>query len=203
MARSCQAHARCARETRSPPAVRAGSNPRALQVLAVWLRRLAVAMVVGAANRNLKTTVWGNDSDYLIAREWPVTAGRLFSREEIASGSKVAIIGRISPTSCSMGSRVSAKPYASTASHSRSSVFSRKKARTHLARVKTIWSYSLCARREAECSARSSLILNPRRNLKLIMRKKRFRSSTTLMRQVTSRSIISSSNILSQPRRTR
>jgi putative ABC transport system permease protein len=65
-----------------------------LQVLAVWLRRLAVAMVVGAANRNLKTTVWGNDSDYLIAREWPVTAGRLFSREEIASGSKVAIIGQ-------------------------------------------------------------------------------------------------------------
>jgi putative ABC transport system permease protein len=47
-----------------------------------------------AGNRHLNTTVWGNDSDYLIAREWPVTAGRLFSREEIASGSKVAIIGQ-------------------------------------------------------------------------------------------------------------
>src|SRR5262249_49968475 len=51
------------------------------------------AVQVIAGNRNLKTTVWGNDSDYLIAREWPMTAGRLFSREEIASGSKVAIIG--------------------------------------------------------------------------------------------------------------
>ena len=47
-----------------------------------------------AGNRNLKTMVFGNDSDYLIARDWPMTAGRLFSREEIASGSKVAIIGQ-------------------------------------------------------------------------------------------------------------
>jgi putative ABC transport system permease protein len=47
-----------------------------------------------AGNRHLSSTVWGNDSDYLIAREWPVTAGRLFSREEIVSGSKVAIIGQ-------------------------------------------------------------------------------------------------------------
>lgn len=47
-----------------------------------------------AGNRHSTSTVWGNDSDYLIAREWPVMAGRLFSREEIASGSKVAIIGQ-------------------------------------------------------------------------------------------------------------
>ena len=47
-----------------------------------------------AGNRHLTSTVWGNDSDYLIAREWPVTAGRLFSPEEIASGSKVTIIGQ-------------------------------------------------------------------------------------------------------------
>src|SRR5262249_49750332 len=45
--------------------------------------------------RNLNTTVFGNDSDYLVARDWPMTAGRLFSREEIASGSKVAIIGQV------------------------------------------------------------------------------------------------------------
>ena len=47
-----------------------------------------------AGNRNKRTTVFGNDSDYLIARDWPMMAGRLFSREEIASGSKVAIIGQ-------------------------------------------------------------------------------------------------------------
>jgi putative ABC transport system permease protein len=48
-----------------------------------------------AGNRHWSTTVWGNDSDYLKAREWPLVAGRLFSNEEIASGSKVAIIGQV------------------------------------------------------------------------------------------------------------
>jgi len=48
-----------------------------------------------AGNRHLTTMIWGNDLDYLIARQWPLTAGRLFSRDEIASGSKVAIIGDV------------------------------------------------------------------------------------------------------------
>jgi putative ABC transport system permease protein len=48
-----------------------------------------------AGNRNWGTTVWGNDSDYLIAREWPLNSGRLFNREEIVSGAKVAIIGQV------------------------------------------------------------------------------------------------------------
>src|SRR5262249_34916031 len=48
-----------------------------------------------AGNRHWGTTVWGNNSDYLIARDWPVKAGRLFNREEIASGAKVAIIGQV------------------------------------------------------------------------------------------------------------
>jgi putative ABC transport system permease protein len=48
-----------------------------------------------AGNRHWSTTVWGNNSDYLIARDWPVKAGRLFNREEIASGAKVAIIGQV------------------------------------------------------------------------------------------------------------
>ena len=52
-----------------------------------------VQMIAG--NLHWSTTVWGNDSDYLIAREWPLKAGRLFNREEIASGSKVAIIGQV------------------------------------------------------------------------------------------------------------
>jgi putative ABC transport system permease protein len=47
-----------------------------------------------AGNQHSETTVWGNDNDYLKARDWPLRAGRLFSREEIASGAKVAIIGQ-------------------------------------------------------------------------------------------------------------
>jgi len=49
---------------------------------------------VVAGSRHIDTTVFGNDSDYLIARDWPLTAGRLFSKEEIASASKVAILGQ-------------------------------------------------------------------------------------------------------------
>ena len=48
-----------------------------------------------ARNLHWSTTVWGNDSDYLLARDWPLKAGRLFSAVEIASGAKVAIIGQV------------------------------------------------------------------------------------------------------------
>src|SRR5262245_43899724 len=48
-----------------------------------------------ARNLHRSTTIWGNDSDYLVARQWPLRAGRLFNRKEIASGSKVAIIGQV------------------------------------------------------------------------------------------------------------
>jgi putative ABC transport system permease protein len=48
-----------------------------------------------ARNLHWSTTIWANDSDYLVARQWPLRAGRLFNREEIASGSKVAIIGQV------------------------------------------------------------------------------------------------------------
>jgi putative ABC transport system permease protein len=48
-----------------------------------------------AGNRNWSTTVSGNDSGYLLAREWGLVAGRTFSAAEIDSGGKVAIIGRV------------------------------------------------------------------------------------------------------------
>jgi len=48
-----------------------------------------------AGNRHWGTTAWGNDSGYITAREWPLSAGRLFSRREIAAGSKVAIVGQL------------------------------------------------------------------------------------------------------------
>ena len=95
---------------------------------------------VVAGNRNMKTTVWGNDSDYLIARDWPVTAGRLFSREEITSGSKVAIIGRDIANKLLNGEprigetiRIESVPFTIVG-------VLEKKARTHQARVKTTWS---------------------------------------------------------------
>jgi putative ABC transport system permease protein len=48
-----------------------------------------------AGNRHWTTTVWGNDADYLRARDWPLKSGRLFNREEIAAGAKVAVIGQV------------------------------------------------------------------------------------------------------------
>src|SRR5215831_2554907 len=54
-----------------------------------------VKVQVIASNRHWGTTVWGNDGDYLIARDWSLISGRLFNREEIGSGAKVAIIGQV------------------------------------------------------------------------------------------------------------
>jgi putative ABC transport system permease protein len=48
-----------------------------------------------AGNRNWSTTVVGNNSDYLVAREWPLIAGRTFNAEEIDGGAKVALIGQM------------------------------------------------------------------------------------------------------------
>ena len=48
-----------------------------------------------AGNRNWSTTVTGNDSGYLLAREWALIAGRTFDAAEIESGAKVAIIGQV------------------------------------------------------------------------------------------------------------
>jgi putative ABC transport system permease protein len=49
---------------------------------------------VVAGNRNWSTTIVGNNSDYLIAREWPLAEGRIFNSEEIDGAGKVAIIGQ-------------------------------------------------------------------------------------------------------------
>ncbi len=48
-----------------------------------------------AGNKNWSTTFFGNNSDYLLAREWALTAGRMFTEDEIKFGSKVAIIGQV------------------------------------------------------------------------------------------------------------
>ncbi len=48
-----------------------------------------------AANKNWVTLVAGINPDYLVAREWQVASGRSFASDEIASGSKVAIVGSV------------------------------------------------------------------------------------------------------------
>jgi putative ABC transport system permease protein len=55
----------------------------------IWGKITAVAR-----DRHWSTTVWGNDSGYIVARDWPLAAGRLFNNDEIASGAKVAVIGQ-------------------------------------------------------------------------------------------------------------
>ncbi len=52
------------------------------------------AAQVVAGNRNWSTTIVGNNSDYLVAREWPLVRGRMFNSDEIDGAAKVAIIGQ-------------------------------------------------------------------------------------------------------------
>jgi putative ABC transport system permease protein len=61
-----------------------------VQVAAPLLSR---SMPLVAGNRNWTTLVAGINTDYLVAREWQITAGRTFADNEMESGAKVAIVG--------------------------------------------------------------------------------------------------------------
>lgn len=63
---------------------------RMVQVAAPVLSRAAQVI---AGNKNWASLVAGVNPDYLIAREWPLRAGRAFSAAELEAGAKVAIIG--------------------------------------------------------------------------------------------------------------
>jgi putative ABC transport system permease protein len=63
-----------------------------VQVAAPLLSR-SIPLV--AANKNWVTVVAGINADYLVAREWQVASGRSFTSDEIASGTKVAIVGSL------------------------------------------------------------------------------------------------------------
>lgn len=47
------------------------------------------------ADKNWPTTIYGTNSDYLLARDWQLAAGRVFNGAELGSASKVAIIGQV------------------------------------------------------------------------------------------------------------
>jgi len=61
-----------------------------VQVAAPVLSR---RMQVIAGDRNWSSLVAGVNTDYLIAREWPVAGGRGFSSDEMQGSAKVALIG--------------------------------------------------------------------------------------------------------------
>jgi putative ABC transport system permease protein len=52
-------------------------------------------MPLVAANKNWVTLTAGISPDYLVAREWQITAGRSFTSTEVESGAKVAVIGSV------------------------------------------------------------------------------------------------------------
>jgi putative ABC transport system permease protein len=52
-------------------------------------------MSLVAGDRNWTTLVAGVNSDYLVAREWPLAAGRSFTVSELEFGAKVAIVGSL------------------------------------------------------------------------------------------------------------
>ncbi|MCX8116071.1 MAG: ABC transporter permease, partial [Burkholderiaceae bacterium] len=64
---------------------------RAVVVAAPALR--GTGQVV-AGNANWSTQFFGTTNDYLIARDWPLAAGRAFEPAEIAGSAKVALIGQ-------------------------------------------------------------------------------------------------------------
>jgi putative ABC transport system permease protein len=49
---------------------------------------------VVAGNANWSTQFFGTTNDYLVARDWPLAAGRLFEPAEVAGSGKVALIGQ-------------------------------------------------------------------------------------------------------------
>jgi putative ABC transport system permease protein len=65
---------------------------RAVQVAAPVLSRRAQII---ASNKNWSTLIAGVNSDYLVAREWPIQNGRPFSADELEGGAKVAIVGDV------------------------------------------------------------------------------------------------------------
>lgn len=64
----------------------------AVQVAAPVLSRRTQVV---ARNKNWATLVAGVNSDYFIAREWPIREGRAFSTDELGNGGKAAVIGDV------------------------------------------------------------------------------------------------------------
>jgi len=73
----------------------AASIRRELADVQVAAPLLSRSLPLVAANKNWVTVVAGINAEYLVAREWQVAGGRSFTSDEIASGTKVAIVGSV------------------------------------------------------------------------------------------------------------
>jgi ABC-type antimicrobial peptide transport system, permease component len=49
---------------------------------------------IAAGNQNWSTQIQGESADYLTIRQWPLTAGAMFTEQDVRSANKVAIIGQ-------------------------------------------------------------------------------------------------------------
>jgi len=49
---------------------------------------------IAAGNQNWATQILGESADYLTLRQWPTTAGSMFTEQDVRSANKVAIIGQ-------------------------------------------------------------------------------------------------------------
>src|SRR6266436_462431 len=49
---------------------------------------------IAAANQNWATQIQGESADYLTLRQWPLTAGAMFTEQDVRSANKVAVIGQ-------------------------------------------------------------------------------------------------------------
>jgi putative ABC transport system permease protein len=67
-------------------------NVTGVQVSAPVLSRRTQVV---AGNKNWSSLVAGVNGDYLIAREWPLVEGRMFSGDELQGAAKVAIVGDV------------------------------------------------------------------------------------------------------------
>jgi putative ABC transport system permease protein len=74
---------------------------------------LSRSMPLVAANKNWVTLTAGISPDYLVAREWQITAGRSFTSTEVESGAKVAVIGSVIADELFDGRAPIARPSAS------------------------------------------------------------------------------------------
>jgi putative ABC transport system permease protein len=61
-----------------------------LAAVAPTVMRSVVAVL---GNRNKTTQIVGSTNDYLVARDWPLRSGRLFSEGEIRAGKSVCLLG--------------------------------------------------------------------------------------------------------------
>ena len=124
---------------------------RQLQDVQVAAPLLSRTMHLVAGNRNWMTLVAGINADYLVAREWPIPAGRIFAADELETGAKVAIVGSDIVDELFDGRSGVGELCGSAMSLSPSSPFWTRRGLARRAAVRTTWSSFRWRRPRAAC----------------------------------------------------